>query len=135
MLTYRFPTGGLAQVLRLLGAVVLTASSISTAQAQDRRYLVELGAAGAYQAFGDSASTNLTGALGGLGRIGVWLPYNFSLEAEGWIGTPKTKSTDHSVSVKTGYGALLYNLPLGSRSWGYGKLGFGNAHYSHSDPA
>src|SRR4051794_10018855 len=116
MLTYRFPAGGLARVLRLSGAVVLTASSLSTAQAQDRKYLFEVGAGGGYQAFGDSATTNLTGAFGGVGRIGVWLPYNFSFELEGWIGTPKTKSTDNSVNAKTGYGALLYNLPLGSRS-------------------
>jgi outer membrane protein OmpA-like peptidoglycan-associated protein len=129
MVTYRFPARGLARVLRLLGAVVLTASCLSTAEAQDRKYLVEVGAAAAYQAFGDSSTTDLKGALGGLGRIGVWLPYNFSLEAEGWIGTPKTKSTDNSVKVKSGFFALLYNLPLGSRSWGYGKLGYGNTFY------
>src|SRR4051812_1287607 len=115
MLTYRFPAGGLARVLRLSGAVVLTVSWFSTAGAQDRRYLIEVGAAAAYQTFGDSATTDLKGALGGLGRIGVWLPYNFSLEAEGWIGTPKTKSTDRSVNVKSGFFAVLYNLPLGSR--------------------
>jgi outer membrane protein OmpA-like peptidoglycan-associated protein len=132
MLTYRFPAGGLARVLRLLGAVVLTASSLSTAEAQDRKYLFEIGAGGGYQAFGDSATTNLTGALGGIGRIGVWLPYNFSLEAEGWIGTPKTKSTDDAVKVRMGLGALLYNLPLGSRTWGYGKLGFGQGSYKEA---
>src|SRR3954462_4250000 len=109
MLTYRFPAGGLARVLRLLGAVVLTASTLSTAEAQDRKYLLEIGAAGAYDAFGDSSTTDLKAALGALGRLGVWLPYNFSVEAEGWIGTPKTKSTDKGVSVKSGLVALLYN--------------------------
>jgi outer membrane protein OmpA-like peptidoglycan-associated protein len=129
MLTYRFPAGGLARVLRLLGAVVLTASSLSTAEAQDRRYLIEVGAAPAYLAFGDSATTDLKGAIGALGRIGIWLPYNFSLEAEGWLGTPKTKSTDEGLKIRSGYGSVLYNLPLGSRSWGYGKLGYGNTRY------
>jgi outer membrane protein OmpA-like peptidoglycan-associated protein len=130
MLTYRFPTRGLARVLRLLGAVLLTASHLSTAEAQDRRYLFEVGAAGNYQAFGDSAITDLKGALGVLGRIGIWLPYNFSLEAEGSIATPKTKSADQGVKVKTGFGSVLYNLPLGARSWAYGKLGYGGTRYS-----
>jgi hypothetical protein len=60
--------------------------------AQQRKYLVELGAAGAYQSF--DAVTDLGGAAGGVGRVGVWLPLNFSLEVEGGITSPKTKTAD-----------------------------------------
>jgi len=40
--------------------------------AQEQKRFVELGAAAAYQSF-DNA-TDLDGAIGGLGRLGVWLP-------------------------------------------------------------
>ena len=86
MRTYRFPGGGLARALRHLGALVLTISCISHAEAQERRYLFEVGASGAYQSFADS--THLGSGAGGLARIGVWLPLNFSLEAEGSIAKP-----------------------------------------------
>jgi outer membrane protein OmpA-like peptidoglycan-associated protein len=127
MLIYRRPTGGQARALRLLGAVVLTASYLSVAQAQDRRYLFEVGAAAARQSFGDS--TELKGALAGVGRVGVWLPLNFSVEAEGAIATAKTKSSDESVKVKWGGVSVLYNLLIGSRGWLYGKLGYGGTKY------
>ena len=130
MRTYRFPTGGVARALRLLGVLVLSQLHVSSGEAQQRKYLLEVGAAGAYQSFGDSAITDLKGALGALGRIGIWLPLNFSLEAEGSIGTPKTKSANASVKVKSGYGSLLYNLPLGSKSWGYSKMGYGGTRYA-----
>ena len=89
MLTYRFPARGLARGLRLLGALVLSVSCLPAAQAQERRYLFELGAAGAYNSFGDS--TDLGGAAGGLARVGVWLPLNVSLEAEANIAIPSPK--------------------------------------------
>lgn len=130
MRTYRFPTGGVARVLRLLGVVVLSLTHLTPAQSQERRYFLEIGAAAAYQSFGDSAITDLKGALGGLARVGIWLPLNFSVEAEGLIGTAKTKSADASVKVRSGYGSVLYNLPLGARSWGYAKLGYGGTRYA-----
>jgi OmpA-OmpF porin, OOP family len=121
MLTYRDPTKGLARVLRLLGALVLTLSYVSTASAQERRYLFEVGGAGAYQSFGDT--TRLDGAAAGLGRIGVWLPLNFSLEAEGSVASA------NSIGVKTGSVSALYNLLVGSRNWAYAKFGFGGTRY------
>lgn len=127
MRTYRFPGGGLARALRHLGALVFTLSCISHAEAQQRRYLFEVGAAGAYQSF--AGSTNLSGAPGGLARIGVWLPLNFSLEAEGSIA-----STD-SVGVRTTTASLLYNVPLASSTWGYAKLGYGGVRYGASTTA
>jgi outer membrane protein OmpA-like peptidoglycan-associated protein len=128
MLTYRFPTGGLARVLRLLGALVLGVSSHSAAQAQERRYLFEVGAAGAYNSFGDS--TELGGAVGGLIRAGVWLPLNFSVEGEANFTSPKSDTRDSSVSVRALSISALYNVPLGSRSWAYGKLGVARTSYA-----
>jgi outer membrane protein OmpA-like peptidoglycan-associated protein/opacity protein-like surface antigen len=127
MLTYRTPGGGLARVLRLLGALVLSLSCLPTVQAQERRYLFELGAGGAYQSFADS--TDLGGSLAGIGRLGFWLPLNFSVEAEGALTSAKTKTADDKVSVKWGGISVLYNLPVGSRSWAYGKLGIGGTRY------
>ena len=49
--------------------------------ATERRYLLELGAGGLYQTFGEI--TRLDNAFGGVGRVGLWLPYNFSVEVEG----------------------------------------------------
>ena len=121
MRTYRFPGGGLARALRHLGALVLTLSWISPAQAQERRYLFEVSAAGGYQSFADA--TGLDGAAGGVGRIGVWLPLGFSLEAEGSIANPNT------VGVKAGSASVLYNVRLGSGSWGYAKGGIGGTRY------
>jgi outer membrane protein OmpA-like peptidoglycan-associated protein len=120
MLTYCHPARGLARVLLLLGIIVCT-RSVPTAGAQERRYLFELGAAGTYQSYGDT--TKLGGAGGGLVRLGVWGPLNLSLEGEGSI------VTSNSIGVKTGTISLLYNLLLGSRSWGYVKAGIGGTRY------
>ena len=127
MRTYRFPGGGLARALRHLGALVYTLASVSIAQAQERHNLFEVSAAGAYQSYGNTA--DLGSAFGGLGRIGLWLPLNFSVEAEGSTASAKANTTDIKVGVKTGSGALLYNLPFGGRSWGYAKLGYGGTKY------
>jgi outer membrane protein OmpA-like peptidoglycan-associated protein len=131
MLTYRHPHGGLARVLLLLGALVCTLATAQTAAAQERRYLFEVGAAGSYQGFG--SSTDLGGAAGGLGRIGVWLPLNFSLEGEASTSSPKAKTPDVGVGVKTLSVSALYNLPLGTKTWAYGKLGVGKTRYG-KDP-
>jgi outer membrane protein OmpA-like peptidoglycan-associated protein len=131
MLTYRFPARGLARVLRLLGALVLSVSCLPAAQAQERRYLFEVGAAGAYHSFGDS--TDLGSAAGGLVRAGVWLPLNISLEAEASFASPKSQTLDDGVSVKAFSASALYNLLLGSESWAYGKLGVGRTRYG-KDP-
>jgi hypothetical protein len=127
MLTYRFPTGGLARGLWLLGALVLLAPCLRTAQAQERRYLFEVGAAGIYQSFGDS--TALGGSAGALLRLGVWLPANFSIEAEGTTSSPNTKIGSVNVGVKTGTVSVLYNLLLGQKNWVYAKAGFGGTKY------
>src|SRR3954468_6134200 len=107
MRTYPRPSEGLARALRHLGAVVSTLAFFSTAQAQERTYLFEVGAAAAYEGFGEIAG--LGGKLGGLGRIGVWLPYGFGVEAEGVIVNPSAKAEGvGQVPVRMASASLLY---------------------------
>ena len=127
MRTYLNPGAGLARALRLSGLVVSTLCAVSLAQAQERRYLFELSAGAGYYGFGRTA--DLTGKLGGVGRIGIWLPYNLSLEAEGFLVSPRAKQADVPVSVTAGSGSLLYNQFLGGNSWGYAKIGYGKTKY------
>jgi len=131
MPTYRIPARGLARGLTLLGALMLSVTYLPAAQAQERRYLFEVGAAGAYHSFGDS--TDLGGAVGGLARVGVWLPLNVSLEAEADLANPKSQTLDQGVKVRTFSASALYNLLLGSDSWAYAKLGVGTTRYG-KDP-
>ena len=127
MRTYPNPGGGVARALRHLGIVVLTWSSVPGAEAQERRYLVEAGAAAVYQSFDNV--TDLGGSVGGLARIGLWLPLNFSIEAEGALSSPKTESADVGVTVRTVAASGLYNLLLGTASSAYLKLGVGSTSY------
>jgi outer membrane protein OmpA-like peptidoglycan-associated protein len=127
MPTYRSPARGLARVLLLLGALVYTLPCVSTTQAQERRYLFEVGAAGAYQSYGRTA--DLSGAPGGLARIGVWLPLHLSVEAEGSIASPTAQAENTDVNVKTGWAAVLYNVLLGTRNSAYAKFGLGGTKY------
>jgi outer membrane protein OmpA-like peptidoglycan-associated protein len=128
MRTYPRPYGGLARALRHLGAVVSTLAFSATAHAQERTYLFELGAAAAYQGFGETAE--LSSKIGGLARIGVWLPYGFGVEGEGLITKPAAKSTDEPVPVRMASASLLYNLLLTPNSWGYAKFGIGGTKYA-----
>ena len=121
MRTYRIPGGGVARALRLSGILTWALLNLPTAEAQERRNLLELGIAGGYQSFSDV--TGFDGSAGGLVRLGVWLPLNFSVELEG-----STTSTD-AIGIKTGTASLLYNIPLGASSWGYAKLGAGGTRY------
>ena len=127
MRTYQNPGAGLARALRLSGLVVSTLGVVSLAQAQERRYLFEVSAGLGYYAFGDT--TDLSGKLGGVGRVGVWLPYNLSLEAEGFLVSPRAKTAGDNVPVTAGSGSLLYNQFLGGNNWGYAKIGYGRTKY------
>ena len=127
MRTYPNPGAGFARALRLSGLVVSTLCVVSLAQAQERRYLFEVSAGAGYYAFGDT--TELGGKLGGVGRVGVWLPYNLSLEAEGFLVSPRAESADDNVPVSAGSGSLLYNQFLGGNNWGYAKIGYGRTKY------
>src|SRR6266542_3366886 len=132
MRTYPLPAGSLATGLRMLLCLVLLLPCGTPAAAQKRKYFAELSAAGGYQSFGDP--TGLGGAAGGVGRLGMWLPLNFSAEVEGSFASPKTDAADVGVSVKTYTGSLLYNVLLGSASSVYLKLGGGSTKYGSDCP-
>jgi outer membrane protein OmpA-like peptidoglycan-associated protein len=103
------------------------------AAAQQRKYLVELGAAGMYQSFDDA--TQLAGGKGGVGRIGLWLPLNFSVEAEGQILSSKTDNTaETGVTVKSFSLSALYNILVGNSSSLYLKVGGGSTKYGGDCP-
>jgi outer membrane protein OmpA-like peptidoglycan-associated protein len=105
---------------------------VPSASAQQRRYLVELGAAGALTALDDT--TGYGTGYGGTARIGVWLPLRFSLEAEYSYIRTKTDVSDSSVGVSSIGGFLLYNLPLGTRSFAHLKAGLGSIDYGRCAP-
>ncbi len=119
--------------LRLLGTLVLLVSCALPAAAQQRRYLVELGAAGIYQSFADA--TQLSGGTGGIARLGLWLPANFSAEAEGSVVSSKTDNAlETDVSVKSFALSALYNIPVGEASSVYFKVGGGRTKYGGDCP-
>jgi outer membrane protein OmpA-like peptidoglycan-associated protein len=132
MRTYHDLSGGRARRLTVLGGLVLLLACGSGAGAQQRKYLVELGAAGAFQSFDEA--TDLGGGAGGTGRIGLWLPANFSIEAEGSAISSNTKSADIGVSVKTFSLAALYNIPVGAASFLHLKVGGGSTKYGSDCP-
>jgi outer membrane protein OmpA-like peptidoglycan-associated protein/opacity protein-like surface antigen len=133
MRTYTSPLGGWAGGYALLAGLALVVGCASSVAAQQRKYLVELGAAAGYQTF--DKETVLGGSLGGVGRLGVWLPLNFSLEVEGGVASPNTKDDDQSVSVKTFGLSALYNFLIGSKSSFYLKAGVGSTKYGSDCPA
>jgi len=114
------PLRGVA--LALLASLALP--HLATAQ---RRYFVELGAAGAAMSFSDT--TDLKAGAGGLGRLGFWLPFKLSLEGEGTFLKPKTKSASTGVNVKSISGSVLYNFIVGRNNSIYLKTGVGSITY------
>ncbi len=132
MRTYPHPVRGWAGGLPLLAGLALLVMCASPGAAQQRKYLVELGAAGAYQSF--DGELELSGALGGIGRAGIWLPLNFSLEAEGMFSSPKTDPGDVSVSVRNLGVFALYNIPVGAANSVFLKAGLGSTKYGSECP-
>jgi outer membrane protein OmpA-like peptidoglycan-associated protein len=132
MPTYRLPARGRARGLSLLGTLVLMAACAFPAAAQQRKYLVELGAGGMFQSFDDI--TELGSGKGGLLRLGLWLPAHFSVEAEGSLLSSKADIGGSDVSVKTLTLAALYNIPIGTASSGYLKVGGGGTEYGSDCP-
>jgi outer membrane protein OmpA-like peptidoglycan-associated protein len=116
-------------MLPLLGFLVLTLASPT--QAQERRYLFEVGAAGTVQGYGNEA--DLGGSAGGLVRVGIWLPLNFSVELEGSTAGPHAQQANTGIRVQTGWAAVLYNVLFGARNSAYGKLGVGGTKYTGGD--
>lgn len=131
MRTYRRRTRPLAQGLRLLCALAVLPLLGSTAEAQQRRYLLELGAGGHYQTYGDT--TEVESALGGFGRVGLWLPYNFSVELEGSFVSAEATDlfTDEKANISTRMitASVLYNILLSRNAWAHLKVGGGSTDY------
>lgn len=124
---------------RLPAALALLVLWVAPLAAQQRKYLVELGAAGAYQSY--ASVSELDGAVGGVGRLGVWLPANLSLELQGSFASPKTTIPDLLgnpipvvVKTRTFSGSLLYNFLIGSANSIYLKAGIGSTKYSTDNP-
>lgn len=118
--------------LGLSACVLLLLAGTGPAAAQQRKYLIEVGATGLYQSF-DSA-TNLGSAAGGIGRIGVWLPLNFSAEVEGSFVSPKTDVGNSSVSVKNIGVSALYNVLFGGSNSLFLRVGLGSTKYGGDCP-
>src|SRR5688572_30279148 len=126
MRTYRFDPRAAARGMRHVCAlpILFTFGTAVALHAQQTRYLVELGGAGLYQSFDELAQLGST--FGAVGRVGVWLPYNFSVEAEGAFASANSDPGDIDVSVRTLSASVLYNILLGNRSWAHVRLGGGN---------
>ncbi|MGH7525773.1 MAG: OmpA family protein [Gemmatimonadales bacterium] len=134
MRTYYDPGRGRAPSLSLLGSLVLLVSCALPSAAQERRYLFEIGAAGAYQSFAEV--TRLGGGTGGALRLGVWLPGNFSLEGEGSALSSKAEDVGETdVGVKTLTLSALYNIAVGRASSLYLKAGGGGTKYGSDCPS
>jgi outer membrane protein OmpA-like peptidoglycan-associated protein len=132
MRTYPRPPRAWAGGVQLLAGLALVAVCARPSPAQQRKYLVEVSAAGAYQSF--DSKTLLDGAPGGVGRVGLWLPLNFSVEVEGNFSSPNSKSGDQSVSVKSFGASALYNVLIGANNSFYLKLGGGKTKYGGDCP-
>ena len=111
---------------RAAGLVLGLAVSATPLLAQQRRYLVEVGGGAAYTSF--DSETNLDAGMGGIARVGVWLPYRLSLEGEVGYASPSS-TVGPGWRVTTLSAALLGNYPLGMRNSFYGKVGYGTSSY------
>ncbi len=114
------------RLVRWVSVAVLLVAGTSNADAQDRRYLIELGAAGGYTSFGDA--TLLEGSAGGLARAGFWTPFNVSVEAEVGLFSPTARS-GAGWSARSIGGSLLYNVGIGSSSTVFLRAGYASMSY------
>jgi hypothetical protein len=137
MRTYRRRFQGRSTRLAPLGVLAALLLSSSAVQAQQRRYLLELGAGGVYQSFDEL--TRVESTFGGVGRIGLWLPYSFSVELEGaFLGRTDAQNLDGDSTVRrsprTITGAVLYNIPLNNSTWAHLKVGGGQTKFGPTCP-
>lgn len=114
----------LQRALLAAGALLLLAAP---ANAQRRRYLLELSAGGAYMSF--DKATNLHPAFGGVGRLGLWLPLNLSIEGEALLTSPSTTVNGFGWSARFFSGSLLENISIGSASSFFLRAGYGSSKY------
>lgn len=122
----------LRRATQLVGVVTLLAGALSTTEAQQRKYLFEVGAGGALNSY--DTKTDLGGAPGAFVRAGLWLPFNVSLEGEAGFASPKSGTAAVSVKVRTIGAAALYNVPVGGATSLYLKAGGGTTTYGGDCP-
>ncbi len=118
--------------LRGAALSVLAFLALPHAANAQRKYLIEFGAAGSVMSFSDS--TDLGTGPGGLLRLGFWLPIRLSLEGEGSLLKPKTKTGSVGVDVKSISGSVLYNFMVGQNNSVYLKAGLGSTTYGSNCP-
>lgn len=109
-------------------ALLLAACGSAPLVAQQRRYLVEVGAAGSFLDF--DGKTDLKSAPGGVGRLGIWLHRNLSVEGEAGFYGAHPQLSDDSWHVRVLGASLLGNLPLGARNSLFLRAGYASTHYS-----
>lgn len=107
--------------------MLLATCGVAPLAAQQRRYLIEVGAAGSYLSF--DSKTNLDASAGGVGRVGLWLPYHLSIEGEAGFYSPKAKTSGFGWNAKVFGGSLLENIPVGSASSVFLRAGYGVTKY------
>ena len=133
MRTYRLPARGRARGLSLLGGLVLMVACALPAMAQQRKYLVELGAAGMYQSFDDA--TQLAGGKGGVRTHRALAAAQLLGGGRRPILSSKTDNTaETGVTVKSFSLSALYNILVGSSSSLYLKVGGGSTKYGGDCP-
>jgi outer membrane protein OmpA-like peptidoglycan-associated protein len=137
MRTYLRGSHPLARGVRLFCALALLTALGSTVEAQERRYLLELGAGVHRQSFDEA--TGFESAIGGVGRVGFWLPKNFSVELEGvFVGSEAndiSQGAGDSVAsrpVRIFSGSVLYNILIARNAWAHLKLGGGTTDHGDS---
>jgi hypothetical protein len=121
---------GLSAMRKAGGLCCLLAAlpfSSSTLFAQQNRYRFELGAGGLYQSY--HSLTELKSAFGGVARVGVWLPYQLSVELEGDFAGAKDRDSNIGVNTRTITGSLLYNIPIGNSTWAHLRAGAGSSKF------
>jgi outer membrane protein OmpA-like peptidoglycan-associated protein len=114
---------------RIAGLALALAVCAESSHAQQRRYLVELGGGGAYTTFDDA--TNLEGGMGGVGRLGVWLPYRLSVEGEIQFSSPSSTGGP-GWSATTMSASVLGNIAIGRTSSAFVRLGYGSTTYDNN---
>lgn len=119
---------GICRLVGRTAALVLSMAFVALPlHAQQRRYLIEVGAGAAVTTFDDA--TSLDPGFGGVARLGIWLPYRLSLEGEFGFASAGTAGPDWS--VRTFSGALLGNLLVGNSSSFFLKAGLGSTTYDN----
>ena len=130
MRTYRQHSRGLARGLGLLCALALLRPGRRRSTPSNAAIWSSSAPAGLYQSF--DSLTELKSAFGGVGRIGLWLPYHFSVEPEGAFAGAKTE-TEVGVSTRT-LAARSSTTFRWETSWAHLRAGRGSTKFGDPCP-